>query len=67
MLSRVALVKAEVSEGFSASIIRVTRIGELRTMLAVTINQQEPHVVISQKTPLFLLGFVHIFQNRCKY
>jgi hypothetical protein len=37
MLSRVALVKAHVSEELSASFIRMTRIGELGT-LAVTSN-----------------------------
>jgi hypothetical protein len=36
MLRRVALVKTDVSEEFSASFIRVTRIGELGTMPAVT-------------------------------
>jgi hypothetical protein len=36
MLRRVALVRTEVTEELSASILRVTRIGELRTMLAVT-------------------------------
>jgi hypothetical protein len=35
MLRRVALVRTDVSEELSASIIRVTRIGELQT-LAVT-------------------------------
>jgi hypothetical protein len=35
MLCRVALVRTDVSEEFSASIIRVTRIGELGTTLAV--------------------------------
>jgi hypothetical protein len=39
MLSRVALVKTDVSEELSASIIRVTRIGELGTTLAVTSNR----------------------------
>jgi hypothetical protein len=37
MLRRVALVRTDVSEELSAS-IRVTRIGELGTMLAVTGN-----------------------------
>jgi hypothetical protein len=37
MLRRVALVRTEVSEEFSASFIRVTRISELET-LAVTDN-----------------------------
>jgi hypothetical protein len=34
MLRRVALVRTDVSEEFSASFIRVTRIGELGTALA---------------------------------
>jgi hypothetical protein len=38
MLRRVALVRADVSEELSASFIRVTRIGELGTTLAVTSN-----------------------------
>jgi hypothetical protein len=38
MLRRVALVRTDVSEELSASFIRVTRIGELVTMLAVTNN-----------------------------
>jgi hypothetical protein len=45
MLSRVALVKTDVSEELSVSFIRVTRIGELGTTLAVT----------SQKTPFFIV------------
>jgi hypothetical protein len=36
MLRRLALVKTDISEELSASFIRVTRIGELGTMLAVT-------------------------------
>jgi hypothetical protein len=39
MLSRVALVRTDVSEELSAHFIRVTRIGELGTMLAVTRNR----------------------------
>jgi hypothetical protein len=35
MLRRMALVRADVSQGLSASFIRVTRIGELGTTLAV--------------------------------
>jgi hypothetical protein len=38
MLRRVALVRSNVPEGRSASIMRVTRIGELGTILAVTSN-----------------------------
>jgi hypothetical protein len=40
MLSSVALVRTDVSEERSASIIRVTRIDELRRMLAVTRNRR---------------------------
>jgi hypothetical protein len=36
MLRRVALVRTDVPEELSASFIRVTRIGELGTTLAVT-------------------------------
>jgi hypothetical protein len=39
MLRRVALVRTVVSEGLSASFIRVKRIGELGTMLAVITNR----------------------------
>jgi hypothetical protein len=38
MLRRVVLVGIDVSEELSASFIRVTRIGELGTTLAVTRN-----------------------------
>jgi hypothetical protein len=40
MLCRVALVRTDVSEERSASIIRVIRIGELRTKLAATSNRR---------------------------
>jgi hypothetical protein len=40
MLRRVALVRTDVSEELSASFIRVTRIGELGTALAVTSNRR---------------------------
>jgi hypothetical protein len=40
MLLRVALVRTDVSEEFSASFIRVTRIGELGTTLAATSNRR---------------------------
>jgi hypothetical protein len=38
MLHPVAVVRTDISEGGSSFIIRVTRIGELATMLAVTSN-----------------------------
>jgi hypothetical protein len=40
MLRRVALVRTDVSEEHSASFIRVTRIGDLGTTLAVTSNRR---------------------------
>jgi hypothetical protein len=40
MLRRVAIVRTDVLKEFSASIIRITRIGELRTTLAVTGNRR---------------------------
>jgi hypothetical protein len=39
MLRRVALVRTDVSEELSASFIRVTRIGELRTTLTVSSSE----------------------------
>jgi hypothetical protein len=38
MLRRVALVRTDVSEELSTSVIRVTRVGELGTTLAVSSN-----------------------------
>jgi hypothetical protein len=40
MLRRVALVRTDVSEELSATFIRVTRIGELGTTLAVISNRR---------------------------
>jgi hypothetical protein len=40
MLRRVNLVRTEVSEEVSVSFIRMTRIGELGTTLAVTSNRR---------------------------
>jgi hypothetical protein len=40
MLRRVDLVRTDVSEELSASFIRVTRVGELGTTLAVTSKLQ---------------------------
>jgi hypothetical protein len=40
MLRRVALLRTDVSEELSASFIRVTRIAELGTTLAVTSNRR---------------------------
>jgi hypothetical protein len=59
LLHHVAVVRTDVWEELSASIINVTRTGELET-LAVTSNGrtlqflQEPHGVTSQKTPFLI-------------
>jgi hypothetical protein len=64
MLCNVALVGTDVSEELSASFIRVKRIGELGTTLAVTSSRrtlrllQEPHGITSQKTPFFTIQSV---------
>jgi hypothetical protein len=73
MLRHVALVKTDVTEGRGASIIRVTRIGELET-LAVTSNRrtqrsvryvpkkrrflQGPRGITFQKTAFFIVTAV---------
>jgi hypothetical protein len=56
MLRRVALVRTDVSEELSSSIIRVTRLGELETTLAVTSNRGT--LLISQKTAFFIVTAV---------
>jgi ABC-type molybdate transport system permease subunit len=50
MLRHVALVKTDVSEELSASIIRVTRIGELGTTLTVTSNRRTETSVFPRAT-----------------
>jgi hypothetical protein len=46
MLRRVALVRTGFSEELTASFIRVTRIGELGTTLAVTSNRRTLHYAL---------------------
>jgi hypothetical protein len=43
MLRRVALVRTDVSKELNSSFIRVTRMGELGTTLAVTSNRRKLH------------------------
>jgi hypothetical protein len=51
MLRRVGLVRTDVSKEYVASIIRVTRIGELGTTLAVTSNRRTSEMwVLSRAT-----------------
>jgi hypothetical protein len=49
MVRRVALVRTDVSEELSASFLRMTRIGELETTLAVTNNQRTLRIGISSQ------------------
>jgi hypothetical protein len=55
---RVALVRTDASEELSAYFIRVTRIGELETTLAVTSNRRTQRRNTSQKTPFFIVTAV---------
>jgi hypothetical protein len=56
MLRRVALVKADVSEKRSVSIIRVTIIGELGTVLSISsIRNTQRHGVTSLKKAFFIV------------
>jgi hypothetical protein len=62
MLRRVALMRTDISEELSTSFIRVTRIGELGTTLAVTSNRRTeatrrniPEDAILQNTKSFLI------------
>jgi hypothetical protein len=63
MLCHVALVRTDVSEKLSASIIRVTRIGELGTTLAVTSNrcmlQRNTEMLSSSKTSVLTRATRH--------
>jgi hypothetical protein len=53
MLGRVALIRTDVSEELSASFIRVTRIGELRTTLATaSVGPSSPILVTLMKEAL---------------
>jgi hypothetical protein len=52
MLRRVALVRTDVSEERSSSIIRVTKIGELGTTLAVTSTKFRRQMAVAQSVYL---------------
>jgi hypothetical protein len=54
MVRRVTLVRTDVSEELSASFIRMTRIGELGTTLAVTSNRR----TLRRNTLVFVLVFI---------
>jgi hypothetical protein len=65
MLRRVALVRTDVSEELSASFIRVTRIGELGTTLAVTHAAKKFLRSVSRLLPFFIVTFV--CKRNCPY
>jgi hypothetical protein len=60
MLRHVALVRTDVAEELSASFIRVTRISELGTKLAVTSNRRKLREIPSEGGGTFL-------RNVCSY
>jgi hypothetical protein len=59
MLHHVAVVRTDVSKEHIASIIRVTRISELGTKLAITVNQSTVLVDIFH-------GFLQYFQANAR-
>jgi hypothetical protein len=54
MLRRVVLVRTDLSEELSASFIRVTRIGEIGTTLAVTSKRRTLRIVTDEGGAKFL-------------
>jgi hypothetical protein len=73
MLRRVALVRTDVSEDHSASFIRMTRIGELVTMEALSSSETSvltratrrnipEHIVLQYMVPVYLCTWSG-FQN----
>jgi hypothetical protein len=67
MLRHVALVRTDVSEELSASIIRVTRIGELRT-LAVTSNRHRLlKVLVLSDIELSVVAWIGVAQDRYRW
>jgi hypothetical protein len=69
MLPRVALVRTDVSEELNASFIRVTRIGELGTTLAVTSNRRtyvDVSVILNCIGEIGLgdMDWIHLAQDR---
>jgi hypothetical protein len=66
MLRRVALVKTDISEELCVSFIRVTRIGDLGTTLAVTSNRRmlRRNTLLRSVRRLLVIGsvfLVHLF------
>jgi hypothetical protein len=57
MVRRVLLVRTDISDEHIASVIRVTRTGELGAKLEVTSNRST-HGATSQKTAFFIVTVV---------
>jgi hypothetical protein len=57
MLRHVVLVRTDVSEELSVSIIRVTGISELGTTLAITSNQ---HTLFGNELPVSKLSYTNL-------
>jgi hypothetical protein len=62
MLRRVTLVRIDVAEERSASIIKVMKICELVISLAVTTNGSTPSPVCTQNTTFLMLGSASNFR-----
>jgi hypothetical protein len=56
MLRSVALVRTDVSDELSVSFIRMTRIGELGTTLAVTSNRSTLHLALLRSVSRLLVA-----------
>jgi hypothetical protein len=56
MLRHVALVRTDISEEPSASVIRMTRVGKLGTMLAITSNRH----MLQRNTKYYFIGGAYV-------
>jgi hypothetical protein len=66
MICHVALVRTDISQEFSASIIRVTRIGELGTTLAITSNRRRLLVMANVPSSPILVTLMMEALSSCK-
>jgi hypothetical protein len=64
-LHRVAFVRINVSEELRASFIRVTRIGELGTMLAVTSNRRTLQRATQRNIPEYAIFLISCLDFAC--
>jgi hypothetical protein len=66
MLHRMALVRTDISEELSASFIRMSRIGELGTTLALTSNRRSMCRLLVTATSQFT-DFLHPDEGGAKF